>query len=490
MLEINRKVFDLWNNNVSYCHWKSNEHIDEGLMGLTDMDILVDEQDSVEAKRLLIESGYRQFCSTKGTTYPYVEEWLGYDVPTGKMSYIHLHFRIITGQAYNKEYCFPWDQYVLNSRVFDPERLTYVACPESEIIVLYTRIVLKSSDFHSIAPSPDYKKEIDYLKTRIDFAKLNEACKTMFVKNGDAVYEVIKKESLNATDWYDLSRIIVPEFKQYRTRNRFSTLFRKNFYSFYYRFRRRIKAKFNLPIITRKTYKNRGVSICFIGADGAGKSSVSKSIMEFINWKLDGMSFYLGSGDNYKSVSKTVIHKAYQVNSGSKKNELKGKDRKSIFAKTARFFFHIFRAFECINIAKRAYKNLKRASRFVCHGGIAIYDRFPQCQFEGIYDGPKIDKYSHEYSNNPLFKLLVRKEKAIILKCSRFYPDIVFKLLLSPEESMKRKPDHDYNEIKVKSDITEKLEFPNSIVVNVDATMPYEEELKLIKSHIWTRIIA
>ena len=490
MLDINRKVFDLWNNKVLYCHWKSNEHIDEGLMGLTDMDILVDEKDAEEAKRLMLECGYHQFRSTRGTSYPNVEEWLGYDAQTGRMSYIHLHFRIITGQAYNKEYCFPWDQYVLNERILDSERLTYIACPETEIIILYTRIILKASDSHNISPSPDYEKEIAYLKERIDLAKLNESCKTMFVKSGDALYEFIKQDRLNAKDWYDLSRVIIPELNSFRTRSRLSTLIRKNIYSFYYRFRRRIKSKFNLPIITRKTYNNRGVSICFIGADGAGKSSVSKSIKEFINWKLDGMSFYLGSGDNYKSVSKTVIRKAYQTNTDARKKEQNKNIKRGFISKTARFFFHIFRALECIKIAKRAYKNLKKARRFTSRGGIAIYDRFPQCQFEGIYDGPKINKYSQDYCNNGIFKLLSRREKAILNKCNRFYPDLVFKLLLSPEESMKRKPDHDYNEIKVKSDITKKLEFPNSCVIDIDATMPYEEELKLIKSHVWSRIIA
>ena len=54
MLEACKLLFNLWNDQgIRYCHWKSNEHLLEGLNGETDLDVYVCPQDKELAETLL-----------------------------------------------------------------------------------------------------------------------------------------------------------------------------------------------------------------------------------------------------------------------------------------------------------------------------------------------------------------------------------------------------------------------------------------------------
>ena len=53
MLAISKKLFDSWNDNVLYCHWKSNEHLEDGLDGKTDLDVLVSAEDKEKGRDIL-----------------------------------------------------------------------------------------------------------------------------------------------------------------------------------------------------------------------------------------------------------------------------------------------------------------------------------------------------------------------------------------------------------------------------------------------------
>ena len=69
-------------------------------------------------------------------------------------------------------------------------------------------------------------------------------------------------------------------------------------------------------------------------------------------------------------------------------------------------------------------------------------------------------------------------------------PDIVFKLLISPEESVKRKPENKIDMMIKKHNVIKKLSFPTSDVIEIDASMIYEEEIVMIKQIIWHKLIS
>ena len=138
-------------------------------------------------------------------------------------------------------------------------------------------------------------------------------------------------------------------------------------------------------------------------------------------------------------------------------------------------------------IAERSLSELKKADKYVLRGGIAIFDRFPQEQFIGMYDGPKI---RYRYPDSGLFvRAQAKREEKAIMLAQKYQPQLIFKLLRPPEESVRRKPEHTLAEVAPKAEITKKLVFEGAHVIDVDATQPYDMELIEIKRHIWNEIL-
>ena len=495
MLEICKKLFDLWNNDcVKYCHWKSNEHLLEGLIGLTDLDVFVHYDDKNIAEKHLENCEYIKFVPQKGARYSLVDEWIGFDYQTGKFVHIHLHYQVITGTKYNKEYVFPIEDLLISTRVLNEEFNVYVASANLEIIVLYSRIVLKAKDKQKISVGSDYKKEIAYLKERIDPEQLRMYCALFFVDHAEKVYQYICKDTLSFDEYNELYKIVVCWLKKYKKFSSFTVKLRYQFF----RYRNLKNALLNKYMsghnIARKTLPKKGVSLCFVGADGSGKSTVSIDICKWLNWKIEGSRFYLGSGDHYNSFLKKVLSKSTSKRSAKKKVadepltegnvNVPAPKKRSLKKSILKSGYMFLQSIYLKKIATRSYSEIKKAKKYVQKGAIAIFDRFPQNQFVGIYDGPKI-RLRCSNSKNPFVWLNCKREEKAIQKAQKYQPDVVFKLLLPPEESVRRKPDHTIEEVKAKADITPKLVFENSIEYDIDATKPYEEELLEIKRLIW-----
>ena len=122
-------------------------------------------------------------------------------------------------------------------------------------------------------------------------------------------------------------------------------------------------------------------------------------------------------------------------------------------------------------------------------GGIAIFDRYPQTQFEGLNDGPKIhERSAGKKLPGPLKGYIRRKGDQEIRhyeEATRVAPDLVIKMILPPEVSIQRKPQESLENVTRKHEIIQRLAFPDSEVLTVDATMDYEAELALIHNAIW-----
>lgn len=59
---IRRNILNLFEEmnqeNIMYCHWKSNEHLSEGLTGENDLDILVHKGDTDKFEKIAIKNGF------------------------------------------------------------------------------------------------------------------------------------------------------------------------------------------------------------------------------------------------------------------------------------------------------------------------------------------------------------------------------------------------------------------------------------------------
>ena len=209
--------------------------------------------------------------------------------------------------------------------------------------------------------------------------------------------------------------------------------------------------------------------LALIGQDGSGKSTISQLLSDHLKRNYKVVSIYLGSGEKYNSMIKKIY------------NRLNSTNPKSAFSQMVGMLYYTKIAFRCwfLSFYSKCLSN---------SGYLIIWDRCPQNQFIGINDGPKIRaKYSG--CNNCFIQLItnifIQLEESLISKSTHNFPDIVVKLHLSVEESMRRKPNNDINKIKNKHDIVNSLMFPHSVVIDIDATQPIDKEKSQILKAIY-----
>jgi len=493
MLEVCKQLFSQWNeSDVHYCHWKSNEHLMEGLDGDTDLDVYVYPSDREKAESQLKECRYIECQTQKGHQYPNVCEWIGFDASTGRLVHVHLHYQIITGTKFCKEFVFPIDELIIATRVLDKDSNVYITNPDLEIIILFCRIALKAKKKRNISISKSDRREIAYLKERIQADNVLQLCKQLTGKDGDALFAIIMEDHCSHDAWYKVYKIAHNWLKPYRKYSPIHVFIRHRYYYFLYLFNLIANKKFNCSYIHRKTFPYHHLSICLLGQDGSGKSTITIELCKWLNWKIDAHRFYLGSGEHYKSLTKWLSSKISR-SKGKKDKQLSSNKKvhsQQIDSKQTKNLKSIIGAilasWNFLCIAHRAYKEVKRADKYMKKGGIPLFDRFPQTQFEGIYDGPKINHYCHRKGISlGIVKWMAKRERHYLEQIQNYQPRLVFKLMLSPEESIRRKPLEDIEVVTRKHHITQRLQFPNSVVYTVDATMDYQQEIIYIKNQIW-----
>ena len=482
MLSISIKLFQAWNDaQLQYCHWKSNEHLIAGLDGDTDLDVLLSPLNRTEGERILNKLDFLKCKSQYGSRYPGVDDWIGFDRETGRQIHLHLHYQLITGHKGMKEYSLPWAEDALQTRIKDEYSNVFIMNPNLEILTLYTRIALKISIKDIIKKvlgryniSKSSLREIVWLKERVNWDEFKYLLQKYYGSKYDIVLSLMQLEKLDAERIFELRKIAEENFSNCNRvgwKNRCIEFY----YTFISRHIQNIEYKLCGYVISRKTPASGiGLSIAFIGQDGAGKTTVTDDLQRWLKWKLDVRYTYLGSGENYHSWRKTMLKKIPN-----------------------NIFFKIPRAWLILSkyttLAKDVINYIKSGEKYVAHGGIQIFDRYPQIQFPGISDGPKLrsdmlKKLPKQIRN--LFSFMAVVEEKRLSKVQEHQPNIVFKLLLPPEESVRRKPENKLDAMEKKHMIIKTLKFGNQTkVIEIDATMPYEKEIVLIKNVIWDNLL-
>jgi thymidylate kinase len=199
----------------------------------------------------------------------------------------------------------------------------------------------------------------------------------------------------------------------------------------------------------------RGISIAVVGQDGAGKSTLVVGLARTLaNEKLPAKQIYMGSGSGYSSSLKSLLNKA------------EGWVTKYPQAAIIRDFLLL--AFH-VQVARSYAIRSRKAAIAVNLGQIVIFDRYPQLQFPGVYDGLKITSGKHCWSllARLLRPLCAKIETAFLRRAVQNAPDLVIKLILPVNISLERKPDHDIEKITMKNLITNELRFDNSKVSGI-----------------------
>ena len=488
---------ELNKNNINYCHFKSNAHIDDSIYWETDFDIIVDEENFNKFKDIIKLFKFKEVISQPWSKYKNVYDFVWLDEKTWKIIHLHTHLKIVTGTKFVKEYIIPFWKLFLNknyqTNIFDIK----VPKKELEFLLLIFRIWLKTSNKQinkNILPE-NIEEEILYLKD------LNKEILYKLIKKNISVnnQDFIKKISNNILNWKiiwsdlkKLKKIIKKELKNYKTTN---FIFLKKFFYKYYEIFRAI----NFRILKRyshhkKNFKNWWFSVTILWPDWAWKSTIIKQLQKDFLYKINTQTFYLWTWDWEKNISLLLFQKLLKFawiwqkenNWKNKKDNNINNEVKSkwlIYDTIAWFYYYL--------ISKDKKDKIKNILNHKRHWVLCLIDRFPQEQFCWINDWISCFNKNKIKTKWFLSKYFFKKEKQNYNFCLQNQPDLIIKLKIDSKTAYNRKKDydksHNLKNIEEKIKIIENLKF-NTETIEIDAKLPLKKVILNIKNQIWKRL--
>lgn len=213
--------------------------------------------------------------------------------------------------------------------------------------------------------------------------------------------------------------------------------------------------------------------IAVIGCDGSGKSTLAQDLLHWIRHEYGpAETHYLGlkSGQMGQQIKGwPLVGPSFERLLSKKAGQARTKGAKIPGLGTALVIY----AFSLIR--KRRFKRVLALRR---DGFIVVTDRYPQVEVPGFYDGPGL---SAADADSPVIASLAARERRAYEWMSSYVPTLVIRLNIDAATAFSRKPDHAIELLEKKVAVTPLITFNGARIVDLDATMPYAEELDLAK---------
>lgn len=519
---------------IPYVHFKSNTNLDESFSGKGDFDVLTDASRMRDTERIIGEHNGKRFNPPRLGRYPGVDNWLIFDSDTGIYYHLHLHYQLATGKPLVKDYIIPWNDLLFKTRVRDEKYGIWISEPALELILLSVRSVVKAgwklrlkSRLGRYSMPKSLRLEFADLRSKADPDRVRELAKAVFPEKDakEAADLILAKDRLDNAAFQRISSLVRRDFRNSRRMSGFAA----SVLSTYYVKRRRYceirKAHSDNCYMIKKTGTGKGLIVAFIGLDGSGKSTVTKEIRKWLNPKFECKRFYMGSGDGRVPLRMKIVKKlgggggtadkaAESAKTAEEKNKassgagstgaissgagshgtgspVTGSSGASItfLRSPLRYLKRRARISAQYAVVKNNEKKIGIMNRYRMNGGIALMDRYPQCELPGLNDGPKIPGLTARFGGKAYAERMAAREAEAFEIVKEVKPDLIFRLNISAETSMIRKPEQkDIEAFRRKAENLKKITFQNAEIIDINAEQPYEEELLEIKRILWERL--
>ncbi|MES2649748.1 MAG: hypothetical protein V4717_22915 [Bacteroidota bacterium] len=494
-------IQELHVNEIRYCHWKSNEHLDASMLGNTDLDILFSKKQKPLLEIIFLNCGFKKLNAIQQKQYEGIEDYIGLDDESGKIIHVHTHYALTIGENYLKSYQLNLEEYLLTTRVYDDKYNIFRANPAMELILLYFRSALKLRlrDRIKLIANKNVEytggilDEYHWLKLRCTDSEVEEHLKIMYA-DYLPVYQFIIGP-FNRLTMVKLAVLLKRHYKKQRLFNPVTANIKRWYRELYLKNIRRLSNRVNYPIPVQRINSRGGLIVAIIGADGSGKSTVINNLHQTFKKKMDIYKIYFGMGGGRMSWYRYMLRKLKQFTSVLKRNTVSRSNKSGIAAsiveknfssKTATSFTgNFFKCLEALMVAIEKKANLQKMQVAKKKGMLVLCDRFPQNSVVGYNDGPALTDYKN--SGNIIWRSIAKLEAKMYDSFAASSPDILFKLVADARVIEARKPGQTSIEIlKKKIEGIKNLQFNASCkVITINAEEPLEEVLKTIKKNIW-----
>ena len=474
-------------NAVRYCHFKSNAHVAAGVGGLTDLDLLFDGREAMRAEEIFARHGFKRLPAHPSRGYPGVEDFFGVDEDTGRLLHLHVHYRLIVGERFFKNYRLPWEQEFLDARVVDEAAGIFVAHPALEWLLLVCRAALKLRwrDRFRARFTPrsgehgGISTEHRWLAERVEPAAVTEHARRLLGPRAAELVRLAIADDLRLRRLTNLRRELLRTPTVFRTYPRISALG--------IRWRRELtwivgsvnRRYLHRPFPYRRSGSSGGAVIAVVGSDGAGKSSVTQTLHSWLAPKVDTIQIYFGSGQGRSSILRLPLKLALRV--------MRRRSRSTHLDPEARRTRNVTfpRAVWALVLAREKRSKLRLAMRARERGFLVICDRYPQIEIGGVSDGPLLWRWQE--SDARLKRALSRWEREIYELGAELFPDVVVRLLVTPETARARRPTDDPGELAFRTQLVHDLRFDSARfgIIDVNADEELESVVLEVKRRLW-----
>ncbi|MFK7994593.1 MAG: hypothetical protein AB8B87_10680 [Granulosicoccus sp.] len=228
--------------------------------------------------------------------------------------------------------------------------------------------------------------------------------------------------------------------------------------------------------------------VAVIGCDGSGKSTLSRWLADELGLRRESRFIYFGTGDgpgsllirtlNWLKSRSRFNHKASTVSpittsaghDGAAHVTASGNKTSSAGKRKAPDVLRLVWAAAAL-LDRRG--KMRQLDRFVSQGMIVVTDRYPQAEFWGVHDGPRLG-YLLETRSRGVMHTFARWEQAAYFKMVQRKPDLVLLLDVSVELAHTRRPEEPVDELKRRIHVAQSLRFQQATRVVLDASDPLE----------------
>lgn len=486
---------ELRRRGVRYCHWKSNLRLEQGLQGKTDLDLLVDPAHAPAFRQILAAHDALPVHAAPGREYPAVENYLAFDEGSGRLFHLHVHYRLVLGEQFVKNYRLP-----LEEQFLDSARLrhgVYVPAPELEVIVLSLRALLKYRDrdvvkdvlkIRSPGLPAHITDEIGWLMTQTTLERVAGRLRELGnLVPTDAVLDLLRTVATAPRDGRRLFRL---RGRVRRGLRRYQRASRAQATLIYFReLWRRRNTFLRFGPARGMALPGRGRTLALVGADGAGKSTMVGQLHAWLRWKLDAHVYYLGS--KQPSRRSRLLYALFRMARRGHR-EVSGRIgersplcRAIATARQALLYGH------CLSIGHDRYARYQEGQERARSGSVVIFDRYPleaisQREDHRLLDGPQIPRLAGG-DRGPVARAFADAEGRLYRKM--LPPDHLLVLDVSPDVSLRRKPDHQREAVAAKSRAVRELagvaEAAPLGLAYISADEPPDDVLRRLKRHVW-----
>lgn len=400
--------------------------------------------------------------------YISISDYIYLNAAFQKIMHVYLHNYLMIGRKFFKEYLIPIEKNLFENSTFDSSNTVKIMDPAQELIILWMRYALKTSilkfTLKRFKISKDFLRESEWLEDKLCSQQIAEATKGFDLIEGKKMlplYNNFFNTNKGVKETIELVYSIRRNLKRYKTE--YFTGVRYLFVKFNMFFKYILQNKLNKPVPYRRINPSGGTIIAIIGSDGSGKSTVVHSLKKTIERQLDVYVEYLGKS--------SLLRAPMQVIKKLKKRNKK--TNKVVSSNLSRF--STIKAVWAIIVALEKKNKLRRIWKAKARGMVVICDRYPQAEVLGINDGPLL--LSWDNSDSKLKRKIAGWEKDIYEQAKILKPDLMVKLLISPEIAIKRKPEENLDNIKQKVKIIERIKIPTNNTIKIDASNSLEKVL-------------